>query len=75
MFKQKLEHFKQVFWNSRLQTEHQRIVDLSSRDDVIFDGFAGVGPFAVQLAKKGEWPGVKSTVKICQRILIKFNKK
>jgi len=45
--------FSKVFWNSRLQTEHQRIVDLSSPDDVIFDGFAGVGPFAVPLAKKG----------------------
>lgn len=43
----------QVFWNSRLETEHKRIYDLISKQDIVFDVFAGVGPFSVPLAKKG----------------------
>ena len=45
--------FTQVYWNSRLHTEHDRLVQLFKPDDVIADGFAGVGPFAVPAAKKG----------------------
>lgn len=45
--------FSKVFWNSRLQTEHQRITAMASPTDVVFDMFAGVGPFAVPLSKKG----------------------
>jgi len=45
--------FTQVYWNSRLHTEHERLVQLFKPDDVIADGFAGVGPFAVPAAKKG----------------------
>jgi tRNA (guanine37-N1)-methyltransferase len=42
-----------VYWNSRLHTEHDRLVQLFSPDDVIADVFAGVGPFALPAAKKG----------------------
>ena len=45
--------FSKVFWNSRLSAEHQRIASVISKDDVVFDMFAGVGPFAIPLAKKG----------------------
>ncbi|KAF9650538.1 hypothetical protein BDM02DRAFT_3154834 [Thelephora ganbajun] len=45
--------FTQVYWNSRLHTEHDRLVQLFSPDDVIVDVFAGVGPFALPAAKKG----------------------
>jgi len=45
--------FTQVYWNSRLHTEHDRLVQLFKPDDVIADGFAGVGPFAVPAARKG----------------------
>ncbi|KAF8971730.1 Met-10+ like-protein-domain-containing protein [Flammula alnicola] len=45
--------FTQVYWNSRLHTEHERLVELFKPDDVIADAFAGVGPFAVPAAKKG----------------------
>ncbi|XP_002124503.2 tRNA (guanine(37)-N(1))-methyltransferase isoform X1 [Ciona intestinalis] len=45
--------FSKVFWNSRLSTEHQRISHLVSESDVVFDVFAGVGPFAIPIAKKG----------------------
>ncbi|KAG6873213.1 hypothetical protein C0995_001567 [Termitomyces sp. Mi166 len=42
-----------VYWNSRLHTEHARLVQLFNVDDVVADVFAGVGPFAVPSAKKG----------------------
>lgn len=45
--------FTKVYWNSRLHTEHDRLVQLFSPDDVIADVFAGVGPFALPAAKKG----------------------
>lgn len=44
--------YSKVYWNSRLQTEHQRIVNLVNADDVVFDVFAGVGPFSIPIAKK-----------------------
>ena len=33
--------------------EHQRITTLVSPKDVLFDVFAGVGPFSIPCAKKG----------------------
>lgn len=45
--------FSKVYWNSRLQTEHSRLVELFDSDDVVCDMFAGVGPFAIPAAKKG----------------------
>ena len=45
--------FSKVYWNSRLQTEHSRLVKLFESDDVVCDMFAGVGPFAIPAAKKG----------------------
>ncbi|KAL9952179.1 hypothetical protein ACROYT_G039394 [Oculina patagonica] len=45
--------FSKVYWNSRLQTEHTRLVELFDSDDVVCDMFAGVGPFAIPAAKKG----------------------
>ena len=45
--------FKKVFWNSRLGTEHGRIVKKLDSASVVFDIFAGVGPFALPAARKG----------------------
>ncbi|KAH6917030.1 hypothetical protein BKA70DRAFT_1251174 [Coprinopsis sp. MPI-PUGE-AT-0042] len=45
--------FTKVYWNSRLHTEHERLVTLFKPEDVVADVFAGVGPFAVPAGKKG----------------------
>jgi len=46
--------FREVYWNSRLHTEHERLVTIFKPEDgIIADVFAGVGPFAVPAAKKG----------------------
>ncbi|KAI0046610.1 hypothetical protein FA95DRAFT_1582974 [Auriscalpium vulgare] len=45
--------FTRVYWNSRLHTEHERLVALFSPEDLVADVFAGVGPFAIPAAKKG----------------------
>ena len=45
--------FSKVYWNSRLHTEHRRVIDLLGKHEVVVDMFAGVGPFALPAAKKG----------------------
>lgn len=44
--------FSQVYWNPRLSTEHERIIKMHERGDVLYDVFAGVGPFSVPVARK-----------------------
>ena len=47
--------FAKVYWNSRLETEHKRLVDEEfKRGDVIVDAMAGVGPFVVPAVKVKE---------------------
>lgn len=53
--------FSKVYWNSRLGTEHCRIIEeikcIAKTSDatsvVVFDVFAGVGPFSIPLARTG----------------------
>ncbi|CAG8443503.1 4116_t:CDS:10 [Diversispora eburnea] len=45
--------FSQVYWNSRLNTEHERLIKMFKKGNYICDVFAGVGPFAIPAAKKG----------------------
>ena len=44
--------YSKVYWNSRLQTEHSRLVSLLKPGQRVCDVFAGVGPFSVPAAKK-----------------------
>lgn len=45
--------FREVYWNSRLEREHRRIVHLIRPDEVVCDMMAGIGPFAVPAALRG----------------------
>eukprot|EP00727_Mastigamoeba_balamuthi_P005147 m51a1_g14630 putative trna (guanine-n -)- (446) ;mRNA; f:16892-18558 len=46
-------NFAEVYWNSRLGTEHGRLVAQFAPGDAVWDVFAGVGPFALPAAKVG----------------------
>ena len=43
--------FRQVYWNSRLQHEHEYIVKSIEKHHVVCDMMAGIGPFAIPAAK------------------------
>lgn len=45
--------YDKVYWSSRLQTEHERIARSFVPGCVVWDLFAGVGPFAVLAAQRG----------------------
>ncbi|KAJ3342793.1 tRNA(m(1)G37)methyltransferase [Gonapodya sp. JEL0774] len=47
--------FSRVYWNSRLHSEHERLVRQFHQGSVVCDVFAGVGPFAVPAAVNGGW--------------------
>jgi len=45
--------FGSVYWNSRLETEHKRLVDSFNANDIICDATSGVGPFSIPAAARG----------------------
>jgi tRNA (guanine37-N1)-methyltransferase len=45
--------FKEVYWNSKLSVERDRVLKHVKANEVVCDVFAGVGPFAIRCAKKG----------------------
>lgn len=44
--------YSKVYWNSRLNTEHRRLVEKFRPGEAVCDVMAGVGPFAVPAGKK-----------------------
>ncbi|KAG8530775.1 uncharacterized protein KY384_004132 [Bacidia gigantensis] len=47
--------YSKVYWNSRLNTEHRRIVQQFKPGEAICDVMAGVGPFALPAGRKRCW--------------------
>ncbi|KAL1191471.1 tRNA (guanine(37)-N1)-methyltransferase 1 [Cardamine amara subsp. amara] len=45
--------FGLVYWNSRLEHEHMRLLSLFKPGETVCDMFAGIGPFAIPAAQKG----------------------
>ena len=45
--------YSKVYWNSKLETEHRRLIGLFKPGEVVCDVMAGIGPFAVPAGKKG----------------------
>ncbi len=45
--------YSKVYWNTRLQTEHSRLVSMFKEGEAVCDVMAGIGPFAVPAGKKG----------------------
>lgn len=47
--------YRKVYWNSRLQSEHHRLIKELCKDKsrIIADMFCGVGPFVIPLAMSG----------------------
>ncbi|KAL9601380.1 MAG: hypothetical protein Q9219_002556 [cf. Caloplaca sp. 3 TL-2023] len=48
-------NYSKVYWNTRLSTEHSRLVSKFKPGEAICDVMAGVGPFALPAAKKRVW--------------------
>ncbi len=43
-----------VYFSPRLATERMRVFEMAERGEVVFDMFAGVGPYSILLAKKAD---------------------
>lgn len=44
--------YSKVYWNTRLNTEHRRLVAMFKEGEAVCDVMAGIGPFAVPAGKK-----------------------
>lgn len=42
-----------VYFSPRLGSEHLRVIQQVKKNELVFDPFAGIGPFAIPIAKKG----------------------
>lgn len=48
-------NFAEVYWNTRLGHEHERLIEMVKPGETLCDVMAGVGPFAIPAGKKGVW--------------------
>ncbi|GLE01809.1 hypothetical protein PINS_up010647 [Pythium insidiosum] len=46
-------NYAEVYWNSRLQQEHLRMIKSFKPSDVVCDMMCGIGPFTIPLAMRG----------------------
>ncbi|KZT62609.1 hypothetical protein CALCODRAFT_138955 [Calocera cornea HHB12733] len=46
-------NYREVYYNTRLEREHWRLVEKFNPNEVVCDVMGGVGPFAIPAAKKG----------------------
>lgn len=44
--------YSKVYWNSKLESEHRRLINMFRPGEVVCDVMAGIGPFAVPAGKK-----------------------
>ncbi|KAI8966005.1 Met-10+ like-protein-domain-containing protein [Daldinia sp. FL1419] len=44
--------YSKVYWNSKLEGEHRRLVNIFKPGEVVCDVMAGIGPFAIPAGKK-----------------------
>ncbi|KAI2468039.1 Met-10+ like-protein-domain-containing protein [Annulohypoxylon bovei var. microspora] len=45
--------YSKVYWNSKLEGEHRRLINIFQPGEVVCDVMAGIGPFAIPAGKKG----------------------
>ncbi|KAF9879120.1 Met-10+ like-protein [Colletotrichum karsti] len=45
--------YSKVYWNSKLEPEHTRLIKMFQPGEVVADVMAGIGPFAVPAGRKG----------------------
>ncbi|CRK25044.1 hypothetical protein BN1708_014117 [Verticillium longisporum] len=50
--------YSKVYWNSKLETEHSRLIRLFQPGEVVADVMAGIGPFAIPSGRKGLSEGI-----------------
>ncbi|KAK4128214.1 hypothetical protein N657DRAFT_638639 [Parathielavia appendiculata] len=69
--------YSKVYWNSKLESEHRRLINLFQPGEVVCDVMAGIGPFAVPAGKKRVfvWANDKNPESFkCLEAAIKKNK-
>ncbi|KAL2178698.1 Met-10+ like-protein-domain-containing protein [Thermothelomyces heterothallicus CBS 202.75] len=69
--------YSKVYWNSKLESEHRRLINMFQPGEVVCDVMAGIGPFAVPAGKKRVfvWANDKNPESFkCLEAAIKKNK-